>query len=208
MREKNTKIKKSIFRIAIFSVGGVIAIFCLMFVISFLFRLHDDLSKYLPYFFGIVLILCIVLSLYFLSIKPLCYIAKSRHFVKSRKMTKEEKIIHNIKTYMNQGKKSRIAGMTCFLFFIVSCSILIMSMGNKLAETMTGDQIEVLVAAKLLVVHYLFGIFMGFIAFLILDEFAGFTRNKHKLTVNMWDRIQELESEVKKLKAGAQVDGQ
>jgi hypothetical protein len=41
---------------------------------------------------------------------------------------------------------------------------------------------------------------------MLIDEFAGFSRNKHMLTVNMWERIQELEDEVKELKAGTRED--
>ena len=81
-------------------------------------------------------------------------------------------------------------------------------MGNKLARTMTPEHIRLLAATKLMICHYLFGLFMGLIVFMLIDEFAGFTRNKHRLTLNMWERIGELENEVKELKDCTQENNQ
>ena len=146
-----------------------------------------------------VITLAAGICIFILAFKLPSYLAKTR------KMSKEEKVIHNIKTYMKH-RKSRIVTCSIFLVIMLAISILIMSMGNKLARTMTTEHIRLLVAAKLMVCHYLFGIFTGFLAFMLIDEFAGFTKNKHRLTLNMWERIQELENDVKELKACAQVD--
>ena len=197
--------KKNILKIAVCSIVGVFTIFGIVFGLSFLNM--DGLTKYLPYFFGAVLTLSVGLSFYFLSIKPMRNVIKFRNFVKSHKMSKEEKVIHNIRTYMNQ-RKSRIAGMTCFLFFIVSCSILIMSLGNKLTRTMTPENIRLLAAANLMIFHYLLALFTGFIIGTLIIEISGHKRNGHMLTVNMWERIQELEKEVKELKTCTQVESQ
>ncbi len=201
MRQLTTKIMKSIFRIAICSIGGVLTIFGIMFGLCFLVQLPDDLSKYLPYLFFAVLILSVGLSLCFLVIKPM------RYFVKSRKMSKEEKVIHNIKIYMKQ-RKSRIAGFTFFLIFIVSSSIWMMSMGNKLARTMTPENIRLLNLAKLIVYQWHFSLVTGFIIAMLIIEISGLTKNKHRLTLSMWERIQQLENEVKELKAHTQADDQ
>ena len=193
MRQLTTKIMKSIFRIAICSIGGVLTIFGIMFGLCFLVQLPDDLSKYLPYFFLAVLTLSVGLSLCFLVIKPM------RYFVKSRKMSKEEKVIHNIKTYMKQ-RKSRIAGITFLLIFMVSISIWMMSMGNKLARTMTPEHFRVLDLAKLMIYQWHFFLATGFIIGILIIEIAGVTKEKHMLTLSMWERIQQLENEVKELK--------
>ncbi|HUU19970.1 MAG TPA: hypothetical protein VMW72_22650 [Sedimentisphaerales bacterium] len=194
MRQLTTKIMKSIFRIAICSIGGVLTIFGIMFGLCFLVQLPDDLSKYLPYFFLAVLTLSVGLSLCFLVIKPMRYF-----FVKSRKMSREEKIIHNIKIHMKQ-RKSRIAGITFFFIFIVSISIWMMSMGNKLARTMTPEHFRVLDLAKLMIYQWHFFLATGFIIGILIIEIAGVTKNKHRLTLSMWERIQQLENEVKELK--------
>lgn len=194
MRQLTTTIMKSIFRIAICSIGGVLTIFGIMFGLCFLVQLPDDLSKYLPYFFLAVLTLSVGLSLCFLVIKPMRYF-----FVKSRKMSREEKIIHNIKIHMKQ-RKSRIAGITFFLIFIVSISIWMMSMGNKLARTMTPEHFRVLDLAKLMIYQWHFFLATGFIVGILIIEIAGVTKNKHRLTLSMWERIQQLENEVKELK--------
>ncbi len=193
MRQLAQKIMKSMVRIAICSIGGILTIFGIMFGLYFLVQLPDDLSKYLPYFVLAVLTLSEGLYLCFLVIKPM------RYFVKSRKMSKEEKVIHNIKTYMKQ-RKSRIAGITFFLIFIVSISIWMMSMGNKLARTMTPEHFRVLDLAKLMIYQWHFFLATGFIIGILIIEIAGVTKNKHRLTLSMWERIQQLENEVKELK--------
>ncbi len=199
MRQLDQKIMKSIVGIAICSIGGVLTIFGIMFGLCFLVQIPDDLSKHLPYFFLAVLILSVGLSLCFLVIKPM------RYFVKSHKMSKEEKVIHNIKTYMKQ-RKSRIAGLTFVLIFMVSTSIWMMSMGNKLARTMTPEHFRVLDLAKLMIYQWHFFLATGFIIAILIIEIAGVTKNKHRLTLSMWERIQQLENEVKELKIHTQAD--
>jgi len=199
MKEITIKIKKSIFRIAICSIGGVFAIFGIVFGLSFLIRIPDDLTKYMPFFFGAVLILSVGFSLYFMSIKPM------RYFVKSRKMSREEKMIHNIKIYLKL-RKSRIAGITFFLIFMVSTLIWMMSMGDKLASTMTEEHFRVLDLSMFWIVRWHFFLATGFITGILIVEIAGVTKEKHMLTLNMWERIQELENKVKELKIHTQAD--
>jgi len=55
---------------------------------------------------------------------------------------------------------------------------------------------------------HLFALYTGFIIAMLIMEFAGVTKDKHRLTLNMWERIQGLEDEVKELKACTQVDEQ
>jgi len=43
---------------------------------------------------------------------------------------------------------------------------------------------------------------------MIIIDISGIYRNKHKLTLSMWERIQQLENEVKELKAHTQADDQ
>lgn len=200
MREKTTQFIKRIMKIAI-SILGILLIVAGIISGSYaLVLLTEGKLGCIP--FGVVSVIALITGI------CICYLLKEvpRYLDETREMSVEEKVIHNIKTYMKK-RKSRIVTCSVFLVFMIAISIWIILMGNKLTERMTQEHIKLLVAAKLLVVHYLFGIFMGLIAFKILDEFAGFTRNKHKLTVNMWERIRELESEVKELKAGRQVDG-
>ena len=199
MRQSITLFMKSILRIAIFSLGGLLAITGIMSGSYALVKLPDGASKFMPFVVIAVFSLPGGISLCFLAIKLPHYL------VKYRKMSKEERVIENIKTYMKKGK-SRIATCTIFLVVMIATSMWIMSMGNKLAETMTPEHIRLLAAAKLMVGHYLFGLFTGFIAFMLIDEFAGFTKNKHRLTLSMWERIQQLENEVKGLKAHTQAD--
>ena len=137
MRETNTKIKKSIFRIAICSIGGVLTIFGIMFCLYFLVQLLDTLSKYPPYFFIAVLILSVGLYLCFLVIKPM------RYFVKSRKISKEEKVIENIKKYMQKGE-SRIAAISFIVILNIFVLILIYLRVTKLSKVITSEDIRLI----------------------------------------------------------------
>jgi len=158
-----------------------------------------------------------------LVIKPNLY------FVKSRKMTKEERVIENIKKYLKQGK-SRIAMFTFLLIFMLSFTIWVLWQEKKLNEKVTPENIRLLASferpqrelpilfsrfyilaglkAKLITHEIYFGSLTGFIIGMLILEIAGVTKNKHRLTLNMWERIQELENEVKELKVPNQVDGQ
>jgi hypothetical protein len=200
MREIAKKIMKSMFlRIAVCSIGGILTIFGIMFGIYSLVRLPDGVSIYVPYIVLAVFTLPIGLYLCFLVIKQMHF------FVKSRKITKEAKAIENIKKYMKQGK-GRIVVFSILLVFMVAASMWIMSKVNKLAEAMTPEHIRLLVLVKFMINHYLFGLYAGFVIFILINEIAGFTKNKLMLTLNMWERIQELENEIKELKAGTQED--
>lgn len=201
MRQLTTKIMKSIFRIAICSIGGVLTIFGIMFGLCFLVQLPDDLSKYLPYFFLAVLTLSVGLYLCFLVIKPM------RYFVKSRKMTKEERVIENIKKYIKQGK-SQIAALTFTLVLMSSVLIWLLMMDNKLIRTFTPENIRLLKFVKIILSEWYFSLFIGLLIGALIIEIAGVTKNKHRLTLSMWERIQQLENEVKGLKAHTQADDQ
>ena len=81
-------------------------------------------------------------------------------------------------------------------------------MVNKLAETMTPEHLRLLSAAMLMIYQWHFFLATGFIIGILIIEIAGVTKNKHRLTLSMWEMIQQLENEVKELKDSTQVDGQ
>ena len=202
MRETTTKIKKSVFRIAICSIGGVLIILGILLGLSVLLQLPDE-SKYLLLFILAVLFLSVGLYLCFSVIKPMQY------FVKSQKMSGEEKAIENIKRYLRQSRKSRIIALSIFLIVSVSMLIWIITVGIELIDKITTKETKLVSFFHLIVWHYLIAASVGALLGALMNEFSGLSRrNKHKLTVNMWERIQELENEVKELKAGAQVDDQ
>jgi hypothetical protein len=200
MRELTNKIMKSIFRIAICSIGGILIILGILLGFGTLLQIPEDVSN-MTYVLLAVLILSIGLSLCFLVIKPM------RYFVKSRKMSKEEKVIHNIKIYMRKGK-SRIAVFTFLLMLMVSTLILIILQENKLTSTITPENTRLTTLVKLIVNEWHFTLFTGFFIAMLIIEISGLIRDKHRLTLNMWERIKELEKEVKGLKAGTQVESQ
>ena len=201
MRQSNTQFVKRIMKIAISILGILLIVTGIISGSYALVLLPEGKLECIPFF--VISVIALIIGI------CICFLVKEvpRYMAKTREMSVEEKVIHNIKTYMKK-RKSRIVTCSVFLVFMIAISMFIMSMGNKLTETLTPEHFRLLAAAKLMIVHYLFGLFTGFIAFMILDEFAGFTRNKHRLTVSMWERIQQLENEVEELKGHTKADDQ
>lgn len=223
MRQSITQFMKCILRIAIFSFGGLLAITGIMSGSYALVQLPDGASKFMPCVVSALFILPAGIYLCFLAIKVPHYLAESR------KMSKEERVIENIKTYMKKGK-SRIAALTFLLIFMVSTLIWILWQEKKLNETINPEKNRLMASferpqrelpilfsrfytlgrskSKLIVYECYFGVFTGFIIAMLIIEISGLTKNKHKLTLSMWERIQQLENEVKDLKAHTQADDQ
>lgn len=140
----------------------------------------------------------------------------------SRKMSEEEKVIKNLNIYFRQ-RNGRIIAFSLLLFMMVSTSIYTLWREDKLNKMMAPSQIgkmatfenpkhelPVLLShfyiiagtkAKLIVYEIYFALFTGFFIFMLISELAGLTRNKHKLTLYMFQAIKQLENEVKELKA-------
>ena len=79
-------------------------------------------------------------------------------------------------------------------------------MGNKLARTMTAEHFRVLDLSQLMVYQWHFLLATGFIIGMLITEIAGLNRDKHRLTLSMWESIKQLENEVKELKTHTQTD--
>jgi MFS family permease len=201
MRQSNTQFMKRILKIAIFILGVLLIITGIISGAYAFILLQEGKSEGMP--FVVMSLLALIIGI------CICVLVKEvpRYLAKTRKMSREEKVIENIKIYMKKGK-SRIATLSIFLVVMITTSIWFMSMWNKLTETMTPAQFRLLAAAKLMVYNFYFGLFTGFIVYMLINEFAGFTKNKHRLTLNMWERIRELEREVKDLKTGTQPDAE
>ena len=201
MRQLIAKITKSMLRIAICSFGGLLIILGILLGLGALLQIPEDVSNYIPYGVLAIVILSIGLYLCFLVIKPM------RYFVKSRKMTKEEKAIENIKKCI-KGRKSEIAVVTFFLVLVGSLLIWNIIMEIELTKEISTENIKLAALIHLIGFHYLGVLFICFLILALANEISSFKRNKHMLTLNMWERIQGLENEVKGLKAHMQDDYQ
>ena len=100
MRQLIAKITKSMLRIAICSFGGLLIILGILLGLGALLQIPEDVSNYIPYGVLAIVILSIGLYLCFLVIKPM------RYFVKSHKMSREERLIENLKRYLRQRKNT------------------------------------------------------------------------------------------------------
>jgi len=192
---------KSILRIAILSLGGLLTITGIISGSYALVQLPDGVSKYMPCVVIAVFTLPAGIYICFLVIKVPHYLAKSQ------KMSKEERVIENIKKYIKNGK-SRIAALTFLLVLTASTLIWIILLENKFTKTITSENIRLLNLFKLKVQEWHFALFTGFFIAMLIIEISGLNRDRHRLNLSMWEKIQQLESEVKDLKAHTQADGQ
>jgi hypothetical protein len=223
MRQSITQFVKCILRIAIFSLGGLLTIIGIISGSYALVQLPDGASKFMPCVVSALLTLPAGIYLCFLAIKVPHYLAESR------KMSKEEKVIKNIKTYMKK-RKQLVAALTFLLVMTLSFLIWTLWNSNKLDEMITPKQIRTMASfdnpkrelpilfsrfyalaslrAKLLFQALIFSASTGFVIAMLIIEISGLNRDRHRLTLSMWERIQQLESEVKGLKAHTQADSQ
>jgi len=223
MRKSLKLCLKWILRIAVFSLGCFITIIGILSGAYALVQLPDGASKFMPFVVIAVIALLVGIYICFLAIKVPCYLAESR------RMSKEERVIENIRTYMK--KRKQIVAALIFLL-LMTLSFLIWTLWNskKLDAMITPKQIRTMASfdnpehelpilfsrfynlaslrAKLLFQALVFSASTGFIISMIIIDISGIYRNKHKLTLSMWERIQQLENEVKELKAHTQADDQ
>ena len=104
--------------------------------------------------------------------------------------------------------KSNIAAIIFVVVLHIFVLILIYLRGSELSKIITSEDIRLLNLVKLLILGCFFLGLTGHLIGALIIEISGLRRNKHMLTLSMWERIQELENDVKELKAGTQVDGQ
>ncbi|MCP4262970.1 MAG: hypothetical protein GY774_36480 [Planctomycetes bacterium] len=166
-----------------------------------LVQIPDGVSCYIPYV--VLTILTLPAGIY------LCFgpIKIPQYLLRFSKISKEEKAIKNIKKYIRL-RKSRIAVFTILLVLMITTSMWMISMGNKHARAMATEHVRLLYLVKVMINVNTFALFTGLIIGMLIMEIAGVTKDKHMLTVNMWERIQELEDEVRELKGGTQEDNQ
>ena len=179
-------------------------------------QLSEGVSKFMPYVLIAWCALSCGIGLSILAVKLPKYLAESR------KLSKEEKVVRNLDRYMRQ-RNWHIASFTLLLILFLIGSMFTFWREHKTNKMATPEQIRsrasfenpkyelpillshsyILSAskAKAIVYKLYFGSLIGFVLAMLFNEFAGFTKNKHRLTLTMWQTIKRLESEVKELKA-------
>ena len=192
--------KKNKIRISTFIIGGVLTITGIMCGSYALIQIRDGASIYMPYI--LILISTLPAGIY------LCFgpIKLPHYFKKSKKKSGEEKAIEFVKHIVQ--RKSETAILTILLVLMLAAFIWIVSILNEATQTMTSENIRVLAVAILIYFCFAIGAVTGIVMHALTDEISGDKRNKHMLTLNMWERIQDLEDEVRELKSSTQEDGQ
>lgn len=223
MRKSIKLYLKWVLRIAVFSLGCFMTIIGILSGSYALVQLPDGASKFMPFVVIAVIALPVGIYLCFLAIKVPRYLAESR------KMSKEERVIENIRTHMKK-RKQIVAALTFLLMMTLSFLIWNLWISKKIDAMITPKQIRTMASfdnpkhelpilfsrfyalaslrAKLLFQALIFSASTGFIISMIIIDISGIYRNKHRLTLSMWERIQQLEKEVKELKAHTQPDDQ
>ena len=192
------ELTKKLLRIVI---GGVLTITGIISGSYALVQIPDGASWYMPYVVISILTLLAGLYLCFFSIKLPHYL------VKSRKMSKEEKTIKSMKKYIRQ-RNIHIALITFSLVITASTFIWLITLESKFSKTITSEDIRLQQLFKLIFYELCFCLCTGSLIAALIIEISGYHRNRYRLTISMWERIQELEGEVRELKAGTQADGQ
>lgn len=202
MNESNQSHLKRLLRIGTCGLGWLSTIIGFLLAMHTLSLIPAGVSRFLPFLFMSASTL--TAGIYLLSIwwqKPLA---------EWRKLSEEERAIRNLKRYIKQRKKG-IKGNCILVIFMVSASMFLFWQEHRLDQVVDMENFShfyYIAAAKAKVMHYelYFGVFTGFSIFMLINDIFGFTRNKHKLTLTMWERIKQLEDEIKALKAYTQAD--
>jgi hypothetical protein len=169
--------------------------------------------------------------LWFIAGVGMCFLALMfpRPPADSRGMSKEEGTIENLKDIEGQ-RKFFIAACVVSLAIVLSSLTAGVRQIKELDAVTTPEQItstasfdnpkhelpilfsQLYTLAKsrveLIFGEWLAIIFAGVITGVLIIEIGGFISNRHGLTISMWERIQQLEKEVKELKDVTQPDAQ
>ena len=210
---------KQLWGIAVYSLAGLSTIIGILSAVYALDLISKGVSKFIP--FALISASTLIAGIYLLSIrwrKPLA---------EWRKMSAEEKAVKDLKRHL-QDRNGRIAALGFLLVVMVSSSVWLFWREHTLNRMAAPEQIKrmassenleyelpilfsrfyVIAAAKAKVMFWecFFGLFTGFLVFMLINEFTGLFNNKNKLVLSMWERITQLEDEVKLLKAREQSD--
>ncbi len=194
-------------RIAVFILGGLLTIIGIVSGSYALVQLTDGASEFMPFVVISVIALPVGIYICFLAIKVPRYLAESR------KMSKEERVIENIRTYMKK-RKQIVAALTFLLVMTLSFLIWTLWNSKKLDAMITPKQIRTMASfdnpehelpilfsrfyvlsklrAELILRGFLFSVSTGFIIAMLIIEISGLNRDRHRLTLSMWERIQQL----------------
>lgn len=213
---------KKLLRIVTFILGGLLVItgiFLSGWGIQLL-RTEGISSDFMPFIVSVITLaagICICI----LAIKMPMYLAEAN------KMSREERLIENHKRYLKQRKNTVLVALMLgyILFCLLSFSYQIKELDTEKAKKISSmfsneepirdlpflfsDFYELTGSKTKLIIHQyvVVGLTIIVITFLIV-EISGSIRDKYRLTVSMWERIQQLEDEVKELKSYTQVNGQ
>lgn len=202
MNESNQSYLKRFLRIGTCGLGWLCTILGFLLAMHALSLIPAGVSRFLPFVFMSASTL--TAGIYLLSIwwqKPLA---------EWRKLSEEERAIRDFRQYIMQCNH-RIVSSSFLLIFMVSGSVFLFWQEwriDQVADMENLSHFYYMAAAKAKVMYYglFFGVLTGCSICTLLNDIFGFTRNKLKLTLTMWERIKQLEDEVKTLKAHAQAD--
>jgi len=209
--------------IGFFCLGAALAIIGLVMIVVSLTEIPDDRSDCIFAAAKGALWLVIGVGMCFLapmSIKPSPDLSG---------MSREEKTIENLKEVVRQ-RKFFIVGWIVFLAFVL-CYLMATvrqikdldaeTMPEQITSTTSFDnpkqELPILFSRfytlaksreELIFVKWLMGICAVVLITMLIIDIGGFRNKGYRLTISMWERIQELEREVEELKTSTQPDAQ
>lgn len=212
-----------VFMIGFFCLGAALAIIGLVIIVGSIVQTPYERSEFIFAFAMGVLWLIVGVGMCFLApmlIKPSPDLSG---------MSREEKTIENIKEAV-KIRKLCIVGWIVFLAFVLWYLMATVRQIKELDAETTPEQIVSTASfdnpehelpilfsrfytlaksrAELIFGKWLMGMCAVFLIIMLIIDIGGFRSNRYRLTISMWERIQELEKEVRELKTRAQPDAQ
>lgn len=213
---------KKILRIVLFGLGGLLTIISLLVIMGIIFQKNANRSESIPVFAIALVTLVIGIGIYSLAPK----LPKTSS--KLKLLSQEERFIENLRRFI---KRRRLLDtlLVFLIIFILSCLIFSFWQSKKLDSLITPGHIRTMATFEnpkqelpilfyrfynlarlrtiLLFRCYFFAILLGIFIGVLINEIGGLYRNRHRLTISMWERIQKLENEVEELRTPPLMNG-
>lgn len=225
MRQSLKLFVKRVLRIVVFSLGGLLVTVGVLAVVAAVFEIPKTGLGCIP--FAAIALFAAGGGI------GICLLAPKlpRKSVKFKMMSREERFVENIRIFQKQ-RSFRIVLFSVFAGVSLVICILTVRQGKKLDATITPQNIRPMASfenadselpalfcrfytlaglkAKLALNGYLFALGAGFWLAMLIIDIAGL--NRADLILSMWEKIQQLERDVKESKespvAGGELAGQ
>jgi hypothetical protein len=222
MRKSLTLFLKWVLMIPFFCLGVFFAVMGILAIMAAASEPPDDRSEFI--FLAAIGVLWLIAGVGICFLAPM-FPQLPAH---SRRLSKEERTIENLRQFV-KDRKFIIAGCVVFLAFVLWYLIVAVWKIKDLDALTTPDRITSTASfdanyelpilfsrfytlaksrAEWILCEWLMGICAVFLITVLVIEIRGYRNNRHRLTISMWESIQQLEVQVRELKTVKQPDAE